>query len=244
MKLKILRCLIFLCFLLSMIIVCILVKKKIIILNKVFINKNSIIGVDISHHQGIVNMKKLKDQNISFIYLKATEGSSLTDNKFNENWHNAKQNNILVGAYHFFSYDSKGETQALNYINTVGDLYGSLIPVVDVEYYGNKHKNPPKKEDVVRELNAFLSILEERYKVKPMIYSREGIYNKYIKGEFDDYKKWISAIYFPLELSYKEDWYLWQYTDKGLLDGYNGREKYIDLNVLNKNKDINELIIK
>ena len=30
-------------------------------------------------------MKKLKDQNIKFIYIKATEGSKTQDNKFNEN---------------------------------------------------------------------------------------------------------------------------------------------------------------
>ena len=39
---------------------------------------------------------------------------------------------------HFFSFDSEGEQQAVNYIQTVGKLEGKMIPVVDVEYYGDE----------------------------------------------------------------------------------------------------------
>ena len=61
--------------------------------------------------------------------------------------------------------------------------------MVDVEYYGDKEQNPPEKTDVVRELKAYMEIIEKEYGVKPLIYTRSEIYEKYIKGEFDDYKK-------------------------------------------------------
>lgn len=223
-----------------------LAKQKKIFINKWFVNeKNSVIGVDVSAYQGDINMDKLKEQNIKFIYIKATEGSKMQDSKFSTNWDNAKKTNLLSGAYHFFSYDSKGQVQAQNFIKTVGsDIKGRLLPVVDVEYYGDKEENPPKKKEVIKELKDFLNNVEEEYNVKPLIYTRSDIYDKYLKGEFDEYKKWISSLYTPLSWNYKDDWYIWQYLNRGELEGYKGEEKYIDLNVLNSNKKLEELIVK
>lgn len=226
-------------------IVFILAKQKKIYINKWFVNeKNSIIGVDVSSYQANINMDKLKEQNIKYIYIKATEGSKTQDEKFAENWINAKNAELLSGAYHFFSYDSEGKKQAENFIKTVGtDIKGRLIPAVDVEYYGDKEQNPPNKEDVLRELKVFLEIVEKQYEVKPLIYTRSDIYDKYLKGEFDEYKKWISSLYTPLSWNYRDDWYIWQYINRGVLEGYTGGEKYIDLNVLNKNKKLEDLIV-
>ena len=224
----------------------ILAKQKKIFINKWFVDeKNSIIGVDISSYQANIDMNKLKEQNIEFVYIKATEGSKTKDDKFDENWENAKNVKLLSGAYHFFSYDSEGRTQAENFINVLGkDIKGRLLPVVDVEYYGDKEQSPPNKKDVVRELKVFLEIIEEEYGVKPLIYTRPEIYNKYLKGEFDQYKKWISSFYTPLSWNYKDDWYIWQYLNRGELEGYAGGEKYIDLNVLNKDKKLEDLVVK
>ena len=224
----------------------ILAKQKKIFINKWFVNeKNATIGVDVSSYQANIDMNKLKEQNIKFIYIKATEGSQKQDDRFAENWENAKKTNLLSGAYHFFSFDSEGKTQAENFINTVGtDIKGRLLPVVDIELYGNKKDNPPAKEEVVKELKAFFEIIEKEYGVKPIIYSGCEIYEKYIKGEFDEYKNWISSFYTPLSWNYKDDWYIWQYLNRGELEGYTGGEKYIDLNILNKNKNIEDLIVK
>ena len=223
----------------------VLAKMKVIYINNWFVNKNdSTIGVDVSSYQANINMNKLKEQNIQFIYIKATEGSKAQDNTFEKNWDNAKKAGLLSGAYHFFSFDSEGKTQAENFINTVDDnMKGRLIPAVDVEYYGDKKEKPPKKEDVVRELKVFVDALEKEYGVKPIIYSGAEIYDKYLKGEFDEYKKWISSFYTPLSWNYKDDWYIWQYLNQGELEGYSGGEKYIDLNILNKDKKLEDLIV-
>ena len=224
----------------------ILAKQKVIFINEWFVDKNnSTIGVDISSYQGNVDMGKLKEQKIKFVYIKATEGSSHQDEMFEANWENAKKAGMLNGAYHFFSYDTPGSDQAENFIKTVGDsVKGRLLPVVDLEYYGDKEENPLAKEDVIRELNAFLKALESKYDTKPMIYTRSDIYDKYLEGYSDEYKMWISSLYTPLSWNYKGDWYIWQYLNRGTLEGYSGEEKYIDLNVLNKDKDINDLIVK
>ena len=224
----------------------ILAKQKKIFINKWFVNEStSTIGVDVSSYQADIDMNALKDQNIKFIFIKATEGSSLQDERFAENWENAKNAGLLSGAYHFFSYDSEGRTQAENFMKTVGpDLTGRLLPVVDVEYYGDKEENPPEAEDVRRELKIYLELLEKAYGVKPLIYTRSDVYDRYLKGELDEYRKWISSLYTPINWNYKDDWYIWQYLNRGELQGYTGGEKYIDLNVLSKDKKLEDLVIR
>ena len=113
---------------------------------------------------------------------------------------------------------------------------------MDVEYYGNKEKNPPAKEDVVRELQNFLDVVEKEYGVKPMIYTTQKVYIKYIRGSFDEYPLWLRSVYYPAGLVAGENWLLWQYSDRGVLQGYKGDEKYIDLNVLNEKKGWEEIV--
>ncbi len=222
-----------------------LAKQKKIFINPWFVNEEkSTMGVDVSSYQADIDMEELKAQNIQFIYIKASEGSETKDPRFAENWEKAKKAGLLSGAYHFFSYDSEGITQAENFIEAVGpDLTGRLLPAVDVEYYGDKEQNPPEKEDVVRELRIYLERIEKEYGVKPLIYTRTDIYDQYLKGEFDEYKKWISSLYQPLSWTYRDDWHIWQYLNRGELKGYTGGEKYIDLNILNEEKDLEDLIV-
>ena len=63
--------------LLAFLTVFILAKTKVIFINEWFVDKNnSTIGVDISSYQADVDMEKLKEQDIHFVYIKATEGST------------------------------------------------------------------------------------------------------------------------------------------------------------------------
>lgn len=95
-------------------------------------------GIDLSHYQGEVDWPVLAQQNIMFAYIKATEGSSHTDARFAYNWEESGKTDLAAGAYHFFSFDSSGDTQADHFIHTVGNRSGMLPPAVDVEYYADK----------------------------------------------------------------------------------------------------------
>ena len=68
-----------------------MVHNKIIFINDWIVKEDAIRGVDISSYQVDVDMNKLKEQNIKFIYIKATEGSSHVDEYFARNWQNAKE---------------------------------------------------------------------------------------------------------------------------------------------------------
>ena len=109
------------------------VKTKRLQINRWIVSDKDVVGVDISEYQADVDMEKLQEQGVEFIYMKATEGSGHVDGCFAQNWENAQECGIPAGAYHFFSFDSPGEKQAENYMNTVGSLDGKMIPAIDVE---------------------------------------------------------------------------------------------------------------
>lgn len=113
-------------------------------------------GVDVSHYQGTIDWPVLAAQDLDFAYIKATEGSSHTDEKFAENWEAAKDTGLRIGAYHFFSFDSPGESQLKHFTETVPAFRQMLPPVVDFEFYGDKKVNPPDRETVCAQLDVML----------------------------------------------------------------------------------------
>ena len=64
---------------------------------------------------------------------------------------------------------------------------------------------------------------------------REDYYDKYLADDFKDYPRWIRNVFYPVFIDIGDDWTVWQYNDKGKLEGYEG-ETYIDFNVINMTK--------
>ncbi|MDE7322172.1 MAG: hypothetical protein K2N73_05485 [Lachnospiraceae bacterium] len=222
-----------------------LILRKDIKINPMLAEKYSVHGVDVSHYQGVIDWEILAQQNLDFAVIKATEGSTHIDDRFEENWQSAEQTHLYLGAYHFFSFDSEGDKQAASYIETVGNLDGKLAPVIDVEYYGDKRSNPPERAEVVQNLGAMLDTLEQHYQIKPIIYTTFTVYNDYIKGEFEDYPLWVRSIYCPPAVLFGNKWSFWQYMDTAMLDGYAGDQKYIDVNVFRGTmEELEELVIQ
>lgn len=186
-------------------------------------------GVDVSHYQGEIDWNVLAAQDIQFAYIKASEGSSYTDDRFAYNMQEARKTGLRVGAYHFFSFDSPGISQAAHFIETVEPFEGMLPPVVDVEFYGNKEADPPDPEDVIPQLQVYLDAVEQAYGMRPVIYATYESWELYIRDQFDDHPLWIRDIWNRPKSPV--DWTLWQYTNRGRLDGFSGEEPYVDLNV-------------
>lgn len=204
--------------------------------------KYEVRGIDVSAYQGDIDWNVLSEQGIQFAFIKATEGSSFADEKFNVNYESAMKTNLKIGAYHFFSYDSEGSTQAENFIRNVPKTEGMLPPVIDIEFYGDKYINIPDVEKTQKELKIMLEKLEEYYEKKPIIYATYKSYNLYIANNYQDNYIWIRDVYFNPKLKDNRKWTFWQYSDKARLDGYNGKEKRIDVNIFNGNmKEFEEL---
>ena len=209
----------------------------VILLNHPSTEEYPVRGVDVSSYQGEIDWAVLASQGISFAFIKATEGSSFTDSQFAGNWAQAQEQELRVGAYHFFSYDSPGKRQAAHFIETVSPCEGMLPPVVDIEFYGDKEQNPPERQEVQSQLDGLLQALESWYGVKPILYATEKSYDLYLAGGYEDYDIWIRNVITAPRLSDGRSWTFWQYTNRARLDGYNGKEKFIDCNVFSGTKE-------
>ena len=187
-----------------------------------------VFGVDVSVYQGEVDWPALAAQGVDFAFIKATEGSSLQDVRFRENWAGAQAAGVRTGAYHFFSYDSPGETQADNFIDAVPADPGALPPVVDIEFYGDNLEDPPDKAHVHAILDPLLERLEAHYGTKPILYVTYRSYDLYLREGYEDYPLWVSS---PMVAPLGKDWSFWQYSHSARLEGYQGAEQRIDLNV-------------
>ncbi|MCM1558695.1 MAG: hypothetical protein NC123_04005 [Butyrivibrio sp.] len=229
----------------ALLLVCVtagLILLKKININQYFLAGYPVRGVDVSHYQGEIHWRQMKEQGVDFAFIKATEGSSYVDERYEENRENAQAAGIYVGVYHFFSFDSPPASQAAHFIATAGDMSGLLPPVVDIEYYGDKQHNPPEKAEAVSGLQELLDALEQEYGVKPIIYTTYTVYNKYIRGGFEAYPLWIRNVYYP-PVDIGRQWTFWQYSDTGRLQGTGGEEKYVDMNVFRESREELEALL-
>ena len=188
-------------------------------------------GIDISHYQGDINWQLLRNGMIGgcplrFVMIKATEGADKLDDNFNDNFYNARDHGFIRGAYHFWSNHSSARDQAYYFLKQVHLEDGDLPPVLDVE-----HKPKDQSvEDFQRDVLTWLHIVEDKYHVKPMIYTYYKFKDEYLGAPvFDDYPYWI-AHYYVEKVTYKGKWKFWQHTDAGKLPGITG---FVDLNVYN-----------
>lgn len=182
-------------------------------------------GIDLSHYQSDVRWNKLKaiDQlgdtiQFRFAFIKATEGLLIEDVMFDEHWENAKAHHIARGAYHYFLPDRSPKLQAVNYFTSVKIEKGDLPPVVDIEETKGKSKT-----EIVQGLKEFLTSLEAKYRMKPIIYSNLNFIEDYLADDFKAYPFWI-AHYYQEKITPIEgiQFLFWQHSDRSDLLGING----------------------
>jgi lysozyme len=185
-------------------------------------------GIDVSEYQGEIDWALLASQDIEFAFIKATEGSHHIDPRFAYNWEHAAKTRLRIGAYHFFSFDSPGRTQAENFLSAVPKAEGMLPPVVDVELYDAYKRAPKPVEEVLPELDTLLHSLEKEYGVKPILYAIQEAYDLYLADRYAEYPLWIRGVFTSPPVNW---WTFWQYSDRVVLPGYSGPERFIDMNL-------------
>ncbi len=198
--------------------------------------KYKIHGIDVSHHNGKIDWKNVEEMTIkknsfklSFAFVKATEGVTLSDKKFKKNWQELKKTKLIKGAYHFYIAWRDPVGQANNFIKNVHLETGDMAPILDIEQ--NSLKSDKK---IIEELGIWLSLIEKHYDKKPIIYTNPNFYKKFIKGNFDDYPLWIADYSNENLINYNNNLWFWQHNQKGNCNGIDGT---VDYNVFFGNKD-------
>ncbi len=183
-------------------------------------------GIDISAHNGdsIDFESAIADRDLKFVIIKATEGTNFKDRNFHRNVDRARRAGLLVGAYHFFRFDSPGYMQGLNLLNTVRGRDLDLPIVIDIEEWTNPREY--STEAIVGNLRRLINYLE-RHGYRVMLYTNKDGYDRFIRGHLDSYPLWICTFSNPPA---DIDWTLWQYSHRG---NVNGVPSKVDLNVFN-----------
>ena len=189
-------------------------------------SNKELMGIDVSKNNGTVNWSKVKNDNISFAFIKATEGYPETDYekshevskkfldaKFKENMNNAINAGLMVAPYHFIRVDynnkiSEARESARYFVSKIKpyyDNYQMLPPVIDLEnplYSKEYSKNRNQigrwsKKEFSDWIRAFASEVESGLGRKPILYMNESFTNSEVdQNIITNYKLWIAKYMF------------------------------------------------
>jgi lysozyme len=182
-------------------------------------------GVDISRYQRRINWDTVKArENIDFVFIKATEGRDYIDSSFCHNWEELRRTGMRRGAYHFFRSYGCGDEQASHFLSTVEMLPGDLVPVLDIETTDGM-----SEAVIAQEADIWLKTVEQRLKVKPIIYTNQFFYDRYLSGRFDEYPLWVARYSGQMPvMKNSKAWHIWQYSNNGVVRGIPAR---VDMNL-------------
>lgn len=187
-------------------------------------------GIDVSHHQGDIDWKKVKASGIDFAMIKAggsdsSNGSLYTDVKFEENYKKAKAAGVSVGAYWFvgknFITIAQAKKEAEYFLNLLKGKYFDYPVVVDVE-----KTVPSNKEQATVSTITFCDALEAAG-YYAMVYASDvsGFKERLNIDRLIRFDKWvarysaINSMNVTKAPEYVSNYGIWQYTSKGKVDG-------------------------
>lgn len=185
-------------------------------------------GIDISKYQGNIDWPKLRAHDISFVYIKATEGGDHMDERFSDYWQAASRHDIPRGAYHFYYFCRSGASQARWFIRNVPKDATALPPVLDIEWNPDSPscRKRPSPAVVRREIKAFVDVVERHFGKRPMIYTTPDFYrDNQLAGAFPRNEFWLRSVAGHPDKVYPDadNWRFWQYTGTGIVPGIRGK---------------------
>ena len=167
---------------------------------------------------------------VSFVYIKATEGTTIRNRYFAADYRNAHKHGIHVGAYHFFSLKSTAAAQATYFLRHSIIRGSDFPPVLDVEPSEAQIKKIGGDDELMRRIRIFLQQVEHHTGKRPILYVSQMFVNRHMRRATDikqKYNIWIARYG-----QYRPDVRLvfWQLSPDGHVTGITGP---VDINVFN-----------
>lgn len=181
------------------------------------------LGIDVSHHQGDIDWRRVAADGVAFAYIKASEGGTVADARFRENWTGSDAAGVRRGAYHFFTLCRSGAEQAEHFLRTVPRDPSALPPAVDLELAGNCASRP-SRATVARELDTFLTAVERSSGHQTVLYVGEDWEDRYPLLDRSARPAWLVSFLGRPDSS----WTVWQVSWRARVDGVRGS---VDLDV-------------
>lgn len=187
-------------------------------------------GIDVSVHNGDIDWGKVKTDGIDFAILRAGYGklASQKDQKFEQNYKNAKAVNLPVGAY-WYSYamnENEARQEADVFLSVIKGKQFEMPVYFDLE---EKKQFDLGKEQVSAIMRAFLKKVESAGYFVGLYGSASSL----TTHTADDIKSWytIWLAHWVDETNYSGAYGVWQHSEKGKVAGINGN---VDLDICYK----------
>lgn len=135
------------------------------------------------------------DYPVRFVYIKSTQGTSIRNRYYATDYMAARKHGIPIGAYHFFSTVRNGKEQAHYFLNQTLFKRGDLPPVLDIEPTDKQIQKMGGKEVLLREVRQWITAVEKRLKVRPILYVNQRFVTNYLSEAPDlleNYLVWIA----------------------------------------------------
>lgn len=192
-------------------------------------------GIDVSKHQGEIDWAKVAADGVEFAFIRVGNrgygsGAIVDDPQFEANVVGAITNGIRVGVYFFSQAINEEEAieEARFVLEKVAPYKISCPIVLDVEKVSDSEArmNKISKEQRTANTLAFLKEVEAAGYKTMLYHNMEMATMKMDMTQLENYEKWFA--YYNKELYYPYAYSVWQYTDKGKVDGITGD---VDMNI-------------
>ena len=196
-------------------------------------------GIDISSHQGNIDLASLKSQ-IDFVIIRVGYGTKGTiDDKFKRNADLCEQIGLPYGFYWYsYALDVSGaESEARAFLNAIAPYnptYGCWFDMEDADGY--KKKNGMPSNQTLKDICYKFCEIVENAGYYTGVYASESWFKNQLAGDtLNRFDKWVAQ--WPtkggqqkglnVKPEDKKGVSLWQFTSQGEFNGYRG---YLDTN--------------
>ena len=200
-------------------------------------------GIDISHWQGQIDFKKVKESGIDFVIIKAggSDAGFYKDKMFETNYREARTAGLSVGAYYFvgkkFYGVVSGAADAERFYEIIKDKEFDYPIFLDVETTDARYKELATDAAI-----SFCEHLQNKgYFVGIYASDISGYKEKLNHDRIMSYSHWVARYGNNPDVCRDND--IWQYSSKGSVAGISGSvdldESKVDFSKIIKSKGLN-----
>ena len=177
-------------------------------------------GIDVSAAQEEIDWRKVRADGADFAYIKASEAADIHDERFAENWQNAREAGLRRGAYHAFTLCRLARDQATNFIATVPREANMLPAVVSLAFESSCTARPDRKV-LLSEIALFIEMVEAHTGKAMIVYLTEDFEDAYQVSSAVDRSLWLRRMFFAPYYG-SHPWVIWQASHQRRIDGIVG----------------------
>ena len=184
-------------------------------------------GIDVSHHQGVINWDAVKAAGIEFAVIRCGYGIDQVDQddaQWNRNVAECERLGIPYGVY-FYSYAVTSEMAVQEGMHAVRLLKGHK-PQLPVFFDMEENRQLVVGNDGLAEIARIFCDIVSNAGYKVGVYANLSWWNNYLTSPiFENWYRWVAE--WHQSCHYNGRYEMWQYTNSGSVNGINGR---VDMN--------------